>query len=206
MNTDKLRGQWAALWERIGASGDANTAFDDVEKHYGEPHRYYHTLKHIKTVLEAFEELRDTAYDSAAVEMALWLHDVVYMPGNKNNEERSATYAQTLLEEADIDPATIERVAELILVTKHRESPQDPDAQIVVDCDFYPLGISSKDFESNTKNIRKEYQTVMPLSEQKEPGLLERLLEREHIYSSELFQEKYEKQARENLEKLLSFK
>lgn len=60
---------------------------------WDEPHRKFHTRHHLDNVLSALQTLKvnvesDTAWD--ALVLAAFFHDIVYIPGAKDNEERSA--------------------------------------------------------------------------------------------------------------------
>lgn len=74
-----------------------------------EPHRHYHTLKHVKEMLRH--------YDGSSRELiaAIWLHDIIYDPRASDNEERSADQAR-----ADLPPDfDTDLVVRLILDSKH---------------------------------------------------------------------------------------
>lgn len=49
--------------------------YDTLVKRYQEPHRAYHTLKHIIDCLNEFEEVKPLLQNPNAVEMALLFHD-----------------------------------------------------------------------------------------------------------------------------------
>ena len=70
--------RWTALWQRLGAQGDANAVYDNLIARYSEPHRAYHTLEHIGHCLDEFEQVRHLATNPDAVELALWYHDAIY--------------------------------------------------------------------------------------------------------------------------------
>ena len=80
------------------ASADAcRAAFDDLAARYAEPHRHYHTLDHIRAVLEIVDRIGATARNPAALELAVWFHDVVYDTHAGDNEEQSAAHARSVL-------------------------------------------------------------------------------------------------------------
>jgi len=61
---------------------------------YSEPHRHYHTTKHLLQVLTMIDKLADD-HDLFLVRLAAWYHDAVYAipPGQVSNEEASARLA-----------------------------------------------------------------------------------------------------------------
>src|SRR3712207_8236015 len=52
--------------------------------------RSYHNLEHIYQVLETIEQLRSLSLNFHAIQLAAWLHDVIYDSRAKDNEEKSA--------------------------------------------------------------------------------------------------------------------
>jgi len=131
------------------------------------------------------------------VELALWLHDAVYDPRARDNEERSAEWAKSLAVKKGLDA---DRAAGLVLATKHELSTLTPDARLVVDIDLSILGQPAERFDKYERGIRFEYAWV---SQQKfrevRAKILEGFLERPAIYGIAHFRVKYEAPARENL-------
>jgi cytidyltransferase-like protein len=61
----------------------------EVKKWYAEPHRYYHTFSHVEKLLEEIRNSSHKRDDVLALTDAAIYHDVVYIPGAADNEERS---------------------------------------------------------------------------------------------------------------------
>jgi predicted metal-dependent HD superfamily phosphohydrolase len=178
-----LRNRWhgdAALLEQLLAC-------------YREPHRHYHTLQHLEECFEKLDELRDLAAHPADVELAIWFHDAIYDTRRDDNEARSAAWAK----------ATVgERIAQLVIATRHEAVPADIDAQVLVDVDLSILGAPQPRFEEYERQVREEYRWVPgPIYRRKRRQVLESFLERPTIYSTQRFIERYEAQARRNLAK-----
>ena len=91
-------------------------AFADLAAHYGEPGRHYHTLDHIRAVLDRIDALWPDA--PPALLLAAWLHDVVYDSRAADNEERSADYARAILPALGVPPGAVDETARLILLTR----------------------------------------------------------------------------------------
>lgn len=206
---NELEQSWLALWQRIGAQGDPVRVFNDLVARYSEPHRVYHTLEHIRHCLCEFWLVRDLATNPAAVEMALWYHDAVYAtgekPGAKNirdNEGRSADLATQVCEEANLPQSFTTRVARLILETRHERIPAIFDRRLIVDIDLSILGQSATVFDEYERRIREEYVTVPDhVFAARRSEILRSFIspQRQFIYSTKFFQDKYEKQARANI-------
>lgn len=69
---------------------------EEVIKMWEEPHRYFHTLKHLNYILASIENLKDIKewdeYWVDALSLAAYYHDIIYDPRSKYNEEQSAAF------------------------------------------------------------------------------------------------------------------
>jgi predicted metal-dependent HD superfamily phosphohydrolase len=179
--------------------------FEKIVRHYDEPHRRYHNQKHIAHCLAEFRSARQLTENSAEVELALWLHDVIYDPRRGDNEEQSAEFARALCREAQPGELVERRVVDLVLATKHNATPVNADARLVVDIDLAILGQDEERFWRYEREIREEYAFVPEeVFRAKRAEILEKFLERERIYATDFFFGKYEERARENLRKSIA--
>ena len=201
------RRKWNALFRRSGAQGDSEMIFAMLKRKYKEPHRAYHTAAHIRHCLVEFRQVRDMPRNPNAVELALWFHDAVYAPFRKDNEHRSARFAEEVLFQiGGVSDDIIARVTTLIMATQHNVplSPHDPDAIMMADIDLSPLGVHPQLFDENSQRIRREFKMGdNKKSLEKQAWFLVKLLrKKQNIYGTDYFYEKYEKQARRNIERL----
>ena len=195
-----MKDRWLTFWTRAGAAGDPLPPWELLSTRYGEPHRAYHTLRHVAHCLDEFEEVRALARNPVAVEMALWYHDVVYDPRAKDNEERSAGIASAAAVAMGLPAATGLRVADLVRVSTHTGLAPDPDAQLFADVDLSVLGRPAEAFDEYERQIRVEYAWVPePAFRTARAAILKSFLDRPSIYGSEFFRRKYEESARRNL-------
>lgn len=193
--------RWAALWKRIGASGDPSPWYERLVAAYSEPHRHYHNQQHIAECLTMLDGAPPPADGREAVEMALWFHDAVYDPHAADNEERSAALATRCLEEACVPAGFAETVYRLVMATKTHEVGCDATAALVVDVDLSILGQPVERFLEYEAQIRQEYAWVPSiLFRSKRARILSRFLARERIFVTDWFHQKFEAQARRNLE------
>ena len=202
--------RWLRLWGSIGHQGDPEALYADLATRYAEPHRAYHVLEHIRHCLNELDEVCGsvqgvTVQNIVAVKFTLWYHDIFYDTHASDNEERSALYAQHVLEEAKAFFAGPELTASYIRVTAHDKEPIFLDEKLVLDIDLSILGQPSEIFDKYERQIRFEYSWVP--EEAFRAGrakILQRFLERPTIYRLKYFKEKYETIARENLQRSLS--
>ena len=171
---------------------------------YSEPHRHYHTASHIEACLLEFDAVRALAQSEAEVEIALWFHDVIYLPRASDNERRSADMASQFLATSGVSPESCARVHSHVMATVHNVEPADPDAHLLVDVDLSILGQDTECYDRFERAIREEYKWVpWFLYRRKRAEVLGSFLEREYIYSTESFRCRYELSARANLERAI---
>ena len=194
--------RWTALWHRLGAKSGAESVHRQLIDAYSEAHRAYHTLDHLRDCLAQFDAARLFAAHPDEVETGLWFHDAIYDTRSADNEERSARWAQEALRDAGAPEEVAVRVSDLVLATRHKVIPSGTDAGLLIDVDLSILGRAPEEFEKYERQIRQEYEWVpAPAYRQARANILQGFLEREFIYQTEFFRERYESQARENLKR-----
>jgi predicted metal-dependent HD superfamily phosphohydrolase len=183
-------------WLRLLPGADA--AFADLAARYSEPGRHYHTLDHIRSVLDCIETLWTDA--PQALSLAAWLHDVVYDSRAADNEQRSADYARAMLPALGVSPATIDETARLILLTRtHEADPDDRAGQTLLDADLAILSADGPVYDAYADAIRREFAWVPePDYRAGRSRVLERFLVRPRIYFTMEMAEA-EPRARDNL-------
>ncbi|QGZ59431.1 HD domain-containing protein [Paraburkholderia acidiphila] len=193
---NRTQERFVALWSRSGGA-NAEAVCADLVRRYGEPERHYHTLHHVRRCLRDFDRAREIIAHGDLVELALWCHDVIYVPGAKDNEQRSADWFRRC---ADEGIATCERICEAILATRHHHIPDDPVARYVCDIDLASLGAPRRQFRDNGVRLRAERPDLDdPTYAMHERKMLQGLLARPRIYLTEYFHSHCEAAARDNL-------
>jgi len=177
---------------------------EELLRRYAEPHRAYHDLAHVLDCLDELDAARSIADDPDAVEMAIWFHDAIYDPGSADNEDRSARLAADRLAGAGMGSDFIGRVAALIAATRHDRPAEGGDAGLLCDVDLAILGKDPARFDRYEAAIGKEYAWVPPeVFAARRAAVLASFLARDSIYATAAFRERYERRARENLERSL---
>lgn len=190
--------RWNALWKSAALPGAAEDCFEDLAGRYSESLRHYHNVRHIDECLREFEFIREDALNPAALEFAIWFHDAIYDSKRTDNEERSAKLAMESLPGAGMEMTGI--VSDLILTTKQHVSGNLPDAALLIDIDLSILGNPSERFAEYENGIRAEYSWVpVDLYREKRAAILRGFLERDRLFRSPFFHDRYETQARINL-------
>lgn len=156
-----LQQRWRHLVAQWGApEGDVDGAAASVLSRWSEPHRRYHTTEHLREVLARVDALADLADDPVAVELAAWLHDIVYDPRAVAgyNEAASADLGSHLLARVRAPALTIATVHRLILsTTTHEVGSDDPDGAVLTDADLWILGAPEERYRRYAADVRAEF-------------------------------------------------
>lgn len=199
-----LEDQWRQSWSDLGVSITPALLhdFEDIIARYSEPHRRYHTVRHLEECFEKLAEVRPLAPHPAEIEIAIWFHDAIYDTRSKQNESESAKLARAEVLTAKGSVESADRIAKLILATRHDAVPEGNDAKVLVDVDLSILGASPQRFDEYEQQVREEYSWVPEFIFTKErKAILQSLLTRAAIFNTQVFIDRYEQQARDNLER-----
>ena len=181
----------------------AATLWNEVEKNYSQTDRHYHTLTHLESLVSELIPLKDKFENWCTIVFAIVYHDIVYKAWKKNNEEKSADVAVKRLKEISYPDGEISRCKELILATKRHE-PLDGSTNLFTDADLSILGCDSATYTAYFNQIRREYSIFPDIIYN--PGrkkVLHHFLEMVRIFKTDHFYDKYEDQARVNLQEEL---
>jgi predicted metal-dependent HD superfamily phosphohydrolase len=180
---------------------------------YRSPPRHYHTIVHVVEVARWYQVVaRGPGWTRPReVFLAVLFHDIVYVAGARDNEQRSAAAAvdavQRWLGDADIDTAHVVQLIEL--TARHgglSVDDVDAEAALFLDCDMAVLGAPPELYAHYEQGVAAEYLTVYPpeLYAHGRRRFVEGLLARKRIYLSPLFHDRLEEQARANLRSALT--
>ncbi|OYV05504.1 MAG: N-methyl-D-aspartate receptor NMDAR2C subunit, partial [Verrucomicrobiales bacterium VVV1] len=190
--------RWMKLCRAVGLDG--RDEWVNLLTCYTEPTRTYHNAVHIGDCLEQLDQHFSLADDPLAVEFAIWFHDLVYDSRSTDNEARSAETAERFLKDSPI----CSKVGGLVMATRHSAEILSGDACLIVDIDLSILGRSEPDYDRYAAAIRSEYGWVLDGDYAKgRSRVLSGFLDRASIYSTQPFRDRYETQARLNLQREL---
>jgi len=191
---------WARVWAELGVVRVSRETYEELIRHYCEPHRAYHNLQHLKECLQVRRFVNATCQAPAEIDLALWFHDAIYDPLRSDNELRSAQWLDDVARDSGLGDETRHRLYNLIRVTRHDGAPASADEAVLVDTDLAILGASFERFEEYDQQIRREYQFVpLPVYRQKRRQVLEGFLARGRLYTTAAYFDAFEQQARANL-------
>jgi len=196
--------RWLEMWKDLGATHSDPKLRGELIARYGEPHRKYHTTQHLDECFEKLDDIRPLARYPAEVELALWFHDAIYDVKRHDNEEKSADWARASAAAAGVSAEACERVYSLILTTRHKAVPHGTDAEILVDVDLSILGAAPERFDQYERQVREEYAWVPEFVVRRErKAILKEIRARSRIFNTTRFRDRYEQQARSNIERSL---
>ncbi|WP_298756107.1 hypothetical protein [uncultured Psychroserpens sp.] len=178
-----------------------------IEKHYASKNRYYHNLTHIYHMLVQAKDITHEIIDYDVFRFAIWYHDIIYKATKKNNETKSAEFAQKSLKLFNFDEKRIKNVVILIKSTQNHDIvlQENNDNAFFLDIDLSILGTDWDIYQTYIKNIRKEY-AIYPdfMYKRGRKEAMQHFLKRKSIYFTQLYRDKFEQQARQNIEKEIS--
>lgn len=202
---EPARLRFSRLWRRLGAQDTSDPVFDRLAAAHGEPGRAYHTLDHVMDCLALLDDADAPAGERDPIEAAIWFHDVFYDSRRRDNENRSAEWAEQALSAAGVPSETVSRIAQLVRMTDHSTSPSDAGGQLLCDVDLAILGRDQAEFDDYQRRIREEYGWVSdPLYRVGRARVLSGFAERPRIYLTQSFRDRYEAAARANLRRALA--
>ncbi|WP_126972083.1 HD domain-containing protein [Gynurincola endophyticus] len=180
--------------------------WNEIEQNYQQENRHYHNLSHLEQMIAALHgaEIKIKDYDTLL--FSIFYHDIIYHPAASANEEQSAELAKRRLEELGLPVEQIEKVCGQIIATKAHQRSANTDTNYLLDADLAILGQAPEIYLNYRKQIRAEY-SIYPdaLFNAGRKKVLQQFLNFQEIFKTPFFKNKYESQARENLQRELDW-
>ncbi len=183
---------------------------DELIASYQAPGRAYHNWDHITYLLGEFRRLKTHWQRPAAVETAIYWHDVVYDPTSATNEADSAVLMERRLRGC-ADPQLIADARDLILATASHDVPGDMAAELAEDCELFLdmdmsiLGAAPDRFGAYDAAIREEFSVIPDATYRpRRAEVLAGFLARDDLFLTDVYQRSHDAQARENLRRAIS--
>lgn len=131
-----------------------------VKAQYSKNGLAYHNLSHIEYMLSVFRSniFRPGFINPGLVELAIWYHDIVYIPMDKDNEFHSALCAEAQLS-SYLEADEMKQLKQYIQFTDHKLSSEyfNYDLQCLLEIDLFGLAADWDVFEHNSACIREEF-------------------------------------------------
>ena len=201
--SDDLVSRWIGL---VGDTLEAREHGTDLIGRWGEPHRRYHDLAHLRSVLDHVDALVGAeptiSSDADAVRLAAFFHDAVYDPNRPDNETSSARLAAEVLDHLGVSDPRVREVSRLVLLTAtHQVSAEDGNGALLCDADLAVLASDPETYAAYAVAVREEYSHVPePMFRAGRAKILEALLAHDVIYRSTSGRSWWEEAARRNVQ------
>jgi predicted metal-dependent HD superfamily phosphohydrolase len=168
--------------------------------------RRYHGLEHLGFLFAEIEAQADQISDLPRLTYAAWFHDAIYKSWRRDNEQQSADWAQTALWDMGANEALASRVHSLILATANPAGGgMDADDALFLDMDCAILGANPDAYDQYARQVRAEHLWALPHSYKTgRADFLKRQLERERLFHTAAYQDRFETQARANMQRELA--
>ncbi|MEM9528425.1 MAG: hypothetical protein AAGA31_17565 [Bacteroidota bacterium] len=188
------------------ASG-ATSAWPSIASAY--TGRAYHNLDHLREMLGHLQAIPPDFAPAAAplFGMALIYHDIVYRAGRKDNEAKSADRLEMDLIALGRSKTEANFCRSLIMATKsHQPSQKNQTAEAwLIDYDLAVLARDAAGYDLYVAGIRREFRRYPNFLYR--PGrrkALQHFLERDWIYQTPVFRQRFEEIARTNIQRELA--
>ena len=178
----------------------AEELWGELKKRYSAKTRHYHTLGHLNDMLNQLVPFSNAFENWPVVVFAVAYHDAVYNVLGNNNEQRSAALAVKRLEVIGVPEEYVSKCQKLIMATK-LHAVADYETNLFTDADLSILGSDAATYNQYVTNIRQEYGMYPDFLYN--PGrkkVLLHFINMGQIFKTREFSDKFEEQARMNLQ------
>ncbi|RMG31795.1 MAG: hypothetical protein D6730_00890 [Bacteroidetes bacterium] len=200
----QMKSQWMEAARLAGIQlAEALEFWPRIQQYYGQKHRHYHKLEHIAELLHWASRLEAHIEQPQAVHLAIWFHDLIYLPHKQNNEAQSARLARRLMQQWGLPAQLVSTVEQMILSTAgHQPRLESHDCRLFLDMDLAILGSTAAEYQAYCLAIRQEYRLYPDFLYQKgRKHILKHFLQRPHIYFTAPMRQQLEQRARENMQR-----
>ncbi|XP_046744491.1 uncharacterized protein LOC124410286 [Diprion similis] len=178
---------------------------------YSEEKRTYHNLDYLQDKLLHYYEIKDNLTNPRAVLLALFFQNFEYDPKALDCEEKNLQHFISFADEAEI-PANGELRNEVCALLKAAATHStdahkvggafgEEDAHYLLDLDMAILGAEPEKYTEYTERVRGEYGFLSaPMYTALRLKVLQNFLQIPNIFATKEFREKFEEQARKNIQ------
>lgn len=154
---------WEEISKELGLTKPLSMAWlMKIQGAYRTFGRLYHNISHIEEGWMFMKTDGQNKFNLDA-KIAWFFHDYVCVPGRKDNEEESASWAEYFIKNTDSEKlVNVDNIKYLIMHTKHNEqsyieASKNYDLALFLDVDLIVLGAPRKFYERYMDGVRDEY-------------------------------------------------
>ncbi|MEM0939308.1 MAG: HD domain-containing protein [Bacteroidota bacterium] len=165
----------------------------------------YHSINHTQDVVRASNEIAEkqkfSEEEIEILNIAAWFHDVGYIKGSQNHEDRSAVIAGEYLEKRNYPEEKIKQVKGCILATKMPQKPKNALQKTICDADL--MHLASEDYFKKADLLHNEIEkTKLCKIPENEWLKMNQEFLTGHCFFTEYAQKTYYSAVQENLRKV----
>ena len=165
-------------------------------------HLSYHSVMHVKDVIESVERI-GTSENVSEEEMvmlktAALFHDTGFLFGSKNHEEKSCEIASEYLLDYGYSQSQLDKIKGMIMATKIPQTPKNHLEEIVADADLDYLG--RDDFFTIGDKLFEELSMFGIVNSERDWNLLQEKFLESHAYFTETSIRERKQKKQENLD------
>ncbi|XP_008545378.1 uncharacterized protein LOC103569699 [Microplitis demolitor] len=187
-----------------------------LQEVYSDEKRTYHNLDSLIEKLGHYLEIKDQLKNSKALLLALFFQNFEYDPKALDGENRNTDHFIAFADEAEIpqdDEIRDETCALLKAIAIHSTEEHkidgafgSEDAHYLLDLDMAVLGSNPEIYSEYRDKIRGEYSFLSePMYTALRLKVLQNFLQIPNIFATKEFREKFEDQARQNIQSEVEF-
>ncbi|XP_063216446.1 uncharacterized protein LOC134527575 [Bacillus rossius redtenbacheri] len=192
---DRSNDWWAKLSEKYEADG-----------------RSYHNIDHLTEKLEHFENVKRDLKNPSAVCLAIFFQYFYYDPKEVDCEEKNIEFFKQFADECNIpqesplhgEVVRLLRGAATNSTEEHKTEGAHgtDDLHYLLDVDMAILGAPEDRYSEYARRVRQEYAFLSDsIYNQLRVKVLQNFLQIPNIFATKIFREKFEKQARLNIQR-----
>jgi predicted metal-dependent HD superfamily phosphohydrolase len=188
-----------------------------IDSSYQQPWRFYHNIEHIKRSLDEFEDIEKLLKFPDTVELTIWLHDIIYIPGSKLNERMSGDTAFLICKRFQYQGASAKPRQRLLeppigdigeavrkLIVGHPDPVYRNDWKYFRDTDYSIMAEEPVVYDEYVKGVYSEFLPIYSKEDIQHyrEGFLTKL--KKKVFLTEYFRDLYESNALLNIDRELS--
>ncbi|XP_003400967.1 uncharacterized protein LOC100650013 isoform X2 [Bombus terrestris] len=188
-----------------------DTWFTKLQEAYSEEKRTYHNLDSLHDKLNHYYEIKNNLKNPQAVLLALFFQNFEYDPKALDDENMNLEHFNAFANEAEIpaDAQLREEACELLKVAATHSTDAhkiggafgSEDAHYFLDLDMAVLGSCPESYAEYREKVRGEYSFLSePMYIALRLKVLQNFVQIPNIFATKEFREKYEEQARQNIQ------
>ncbi len=176
--------------------------WSEIKALHSHSKRHYHNLTHLTHLVSELSDIKSEINEWDTVLFSVFYHDIIYSITATNNEVKSADFLSKTLQKTKFN--NIEKCVDQILATESHLESDDTDTNYFIDADLAILGQPEADYILYTEKIREEYRFYPDdIFNKGRINALKHFIKLPQIFKTDHFNNKYENQAKINLEKEL---